>query len=140
MAEDLNGYFSSVFIKKGISSLQVPDAKFQETKSGNLWQFIVTPEMVAKKVKAMKHNKSPASGWNSSKLLMETVEQISLPVARVFNLLLKEEVFPFEWKKGSRNKSENHRSVSLTSVIWKFVERLIKDHMVDSFVRHKLLN
>ena len=89
MAEDLNGYFSSVFTKKGISLLQVPYAKFQEAKSGNLWQLIATPEMVTKKVEAMKDNKSPASGWNSSKLLMETVEQISLPVARVFNLLLR---------------------------------------------------
>ena len=28
MAEDLNGYFSSVFTRKVISSLPVPDAKF----------------------------------------------------------------------------------------------------------------
>ena len=33
MAEDLNGYFSSVFTRKDISSLPVPDAKFQEAKS-----------------------------------------------------------------------------------------------------------
>ena len=30
MAEDLNWYFSSVFTKKDISSLPVPDDKFQE--------------------------------------------------------------------------------------------------------------
>ena len=33
MAEDLNGYFSSVFTRKDISSLPVPDVKFQEAKS-----------------------------------------------------------------------------------------------------------
>ena len=32
MAEDLNGYFSSVFTSEDISSLPVPDAKFQEDK------------------------------------------------------------------------------------------------------------
>ena len=62
---------------------------------------------------------------------------------------LKEGVVPFEWKeaniiplfkKGSRNKSENYRPVSLTSVICKLLERLIKDHMVDFLVKHKLLN
>ena len=61
---------------------------------------------------------------------------------------LKEGVVPFEWKeaniplfeKGSRNKSENYRPVSLTSVICKLLERLIKDHMVDFLVRHNLLN
>ena len=80
---------------------------------------------------------------------METVKQISIPLARVFNLSLKEGVVPFDWKeaniiqlfkKGSRNKSENCRPVSLTSVICKLLERLIKDHMVDFLVKHNLLN
>ena len=80
---------------------------------------------------------------------MKTVEQISIPLARVFNLSLKEGVVPFEWKeaniiplykKGSRNKSEKYRPVSLTSVICKLLERFIKDHMMDFLIRHKLLN
>ena len=68
----------------------------------------------------------------------------------MFNLSLKEGVVPSEWKeanvillfkKGSRNKyNENYRPVSLASVICKLLERLIKDHMVDFLVRHKLLN
>ena len=41
MAEDLNGYFSSVFTREDIGSLPVPYAKFQETKY--LGQLIVTP-------------------------------------------------------------------------------------------------
>ena len=57
---------------------------------------------------------------------------------------------PFEWKeatyiiqlfkKGSRNKSENYRLASLTSVICKLLETLIKDHMLEFRVRDKLLN
>ena len=149
MAEDLNGYFSSVFTKEDISSLPVADAKFQGAKSDYLGPLVVTPELVAKKIKAMKDNKSPGVDGVPPKLLMETVEQISIPLARVFNLPLKEGVVPFEWKeaniipffkKGSRNKSENYRPVSLTSVICKLLERLIKDHMVDFLVKHKLLN
>ena len=57
MAEDIHGYFSSVFTREDISSLPVPDANFQEDKSDYLGQLIVTPEMVAKKIKAMKDNK-----------------------------------------------------------------------------------
>ena len=149
MAEDLNGYFSSVFTKEDISSLPVADAKFQGAKSDYLGPLVVTPELVAKKIKAMKDNKSPGVDGIPPKLLMETVEQISIPLARVFNLSLKEGVVPFEWKeaniiplfkKGSRNKSENYRPVRLTSVICKLLERLIKDHMVDFLVKHKLLN
>ena len=149
MAKDLNGYFSSVFTKEDISSLPVADAKFQGAKSDYLGPLVVTPELVAKKIKAMKDNKSPGVDGIPPKLLMETVEQISIPLARVFNLSLKEGVVPFEWKeaniiplfkKGSRNKSENYRPVSLTSVICKLLERLIKDHMVEFLVKHKLLN
>ena len=66
-------------------------------------------------------------------LLLCQLSQGSIPLARVFNLSLKEGVVPFEWKeaniiplfkKGSRNKSENYRPVSLTSVICKLLERL----------------
>ena len=89
MAEDLNGYFSSVFTRENISSLPVPDAKLQEAKSDYLGQLIVTPEMVAKKIKAMKDNKSCGVDGIPPKLLMEIVEQISIPLARVFNLSLK---------------------------------------------------
>ena len=58
--------------------------------------LVVTPELVAKKIKAMKDNKSPGVDGIPPKLLMETVEQISIPLARVFNLSLKERVVPFE--------------------------------------------
>ena len=104
--------------------------------------------MVAKKIKAMKDNNSPGVDEIPPKLLMETTDQISIPLARVFNLSLKRELFLLNgkkhiiplFKKGSRNKLENYRPVSLTSVVCKLLERLIKDHMVDFLVRHKLLN
>ena len=105
--------------------------------------------MVAKKIKSMKNNKSPGVGGIPPKLLMEAVEHISIPLARMFNLSLKEGVVPFEWKEAniiqllkqdSRNKSDNYRPVSLTPVICKLSQSLIKDHMVNLLVRHKLLN
>ena len=39
--------------------------------------------MVAKNIKAMKDTKSPGVGGIPPKLLMEIVEQISIPLARV---------------------------------------------------------
>ena len=80
----------------------------------------------AKKIKAIKENKSPGVDEIPPNVLMETVEKVSIPLARVFNLSLKDGVVRFEWKeanfiqllkKGSRNKSENYRPLSLTSVI-----------------------
>ena len=57
------------------------------------------------------------------KLLKEIVEQISTPLAKVFNFSLEEGIVPSEWKEanitplfkeGSRNKPEHYRPVSLT--------------------------
>ena len=105
--------------------------------------------MIAKKIKKMKDNKSPGIDGIPPKLLKEIVEQISTPLAKVFNLSLEEGIVPSEWKeanitplfkKGSRNKPENYRPVSLTSVVCKLLETLIRDHMVEFLVKHKLIN
>ena len=67
-----NDYCSSMFIREDISSLPVLYANFQEPKCDYLGQLIVTPEMVAKKIKAMKDNNSPGvdgtSKFNDSDL------------------------------------------------------------------------
>ena len=72
----------------------------------------------------MKDTKSLRVDGFPPKLLMETVEEIRITIARVFKL-----------KKGSINKSDNYRPVSLTPVICKLLEMLIKDLMLDFFVR-----
>ena len=51
--------------------------------------------MVAKKIKAIKDNKSSGVDRIPPKLLMETIEQINIPIAKVLNLSLKEGVVPF---------------------------------------------
>ena len=88
-------------------------------------QLVVTPEVVATKINNMKENMSPGVDWISPKILKETVEQISTPLAHVINMSLHEGIVPLEWieenimslfKKGPRNKFVNYRPVSLTSV------------------------
>ena len=134
-----------MFIREDISTLPVLETKFEGRESDYLGQLIVTPKIVAMKIRDMKINKSPRFDGIPPKLLLEIVEQISIPLAIVFNLSLEEGIVPLEWKeaniiplfkKGSRNKSENCRPVSLTSVICKLLERLIKDHLVDFLVKN----
>ena len=142
MAEVLNEYFSSVFTTEDISSLPVPFTKFEGNISEHLGQLFVTPEMIAKKIKKMKDNKSPGVDGIPPKLLKEIVEEISTPLANFLTC-------PSEWKKanitplfkkGSRNKPENYRPVSLTLVVCKLLETLIRDHMVEFLVKDKLIN
>ena len=112
-------------------------------------QIVVTPEVVASKINNMKENKSPGVDGISPKIRKETAQQISMPLAHVFNMSLQEGIVPLEWKeaniiplfkKGSRNKSVNYRPVSLTSVICKLLEANIRDHMMNFLIKHKLIN
>ena len=146
MAEELNMHFSSVFTRENTSSLPVPETKFNGSEGEKLGQLVVTPEVVASKINNMKENKSPGVDGISPKILKEIVEQISMPLAHVFNMSLQEGIVPLEWKeaniiplfkKGSRNKSVNYRPVSLTSVICKLLETIIRDHMMDFLLKHR---
>ena len=85
----------------------------------------------------------------SPKLLKETVEQISTPLAHVSNMSLQEVIIPLEWKKSKhhsfiqkrlKKKSVNYTPVSLTSVICKLLETIIRDHMLDFLINHTLVN
>ena len=116
MAEELNMHFSSVFTREDTSSLPVPEKKFNGSEGERFGQLVVTPEVVASKINNMKEKKSPGVDGISPKILKETVEQISMPLAHVFSMSLQEGIVPLErkepniihlFKKGSRNKSVN---------------------------------
>ena len=63
---------------------------------------------------------------------------------------LQDGIVPLEWKEAniiplfkngqSRNKSVNYRPVSLTSVICKLLEAIIRDHIMDFLITHTLIN
>ena len=76
-AENLNEYVSSVFTREYINALPVPETKFERRESDHLGQLTVTTKMVATKIS--KDNKSPRVDGIPPKLLLEIVEQISIP-------------------------------------------------------------
>ena len=111
--------------------------------------MVITPDMMLAKLKKMKDNKSPGVDGISQKMLKEIAEEISIPLAKVFNLSIQEGIVPLKWKianvvpifkKGNRCKPENYRPVSLTSVVCKLLESLLRDHMVEFMNKHNLLN
>ena len=96
MAEELNMHFSSVFMRQDTSSLPVSETKFKGSEGERFGQLVVNPEVVASKIKNMKENNSPGVDGISPKTLKETVEQISTPLAHVFNMSLQEGIVPLE--------------------------------------------
>ena len=77
-----------MFTREDTSSLPVPETKFKGSEGERLGQLVVTPEVVASKINNMKENKSPGVDGISPKILNETVEQISTPLAHVFKVAL----------------------------------------------------
>ena len=150
MAENLNEYFSSVLTREYINALPVPETMFEGRESDYLRQLTVTPKMVVKKIWDVKDNKSPLVDGILPKLLLDIVEQISIPLAAMFNLSLEEGVVSLEWKEANIiplfktkrfKKQDRELGISgLTSVICKLLDRLTKDHLVNFWVKNNLIN
>ena len=81
------------FTTEDISSLPVPVTKLEDDKSDHLGQLFINPEMIAKKIKKMKHNKSPP------KLLKEFFEQISTPLVKMLSLVTRRRNMSFRMER-----------------------------------------
>ena len=57
--------------------------------------------MVVKKIRHIKVNKSPGVDGIPPNLLLEILQQISIPLATVLNLSLEEGVVPLQWKEAN---------------------------------------
>ena len=89
----------------------------------------------------------PGNDGITLKLLKDIAEELSVPLAIMFNLYLREGTFPRERKhanvvptfnKGNRCKAENYRPVRITSVVCKLLESILRDDMVDFLERHNV--
>ena len=94
-------HFSSVFTRDDTSSLPVLVTKFNGSEGERLGQSFVLPEVVAINFSNMNENKLPGVDGISPKILKETVEQISTPLAHVFNMTLQEGIVPLDWTEAN---------------------------------------
>ena len=91
MAEELNN-FISVHERRYLFVTCTRD-KVQWIRGGNVGAVSCNRRRCSCKLNNMKENKSPGVEI-SSKILKETVEQISTPLAHVFNMLCMKELYP----------------------------------------------
>lgn len=157
MENMLNDYFSSLFntsadvghittndkdTNNEIDS--TPATSFEQT----LHNLEITTEEVLKALKHMKTNKSPRPDNIYPRVLKETKCEIADALKTVYNLSLREGSVPADWKatdvtpifkKGDRNTPGNYRPISLTSVVGKMHESIIRDKIVRYLERHSLI-
>ena len=82
-------------------------------------------------------------------MLFELRDQLVKPLTTLFRLSLEQGIVPQEWKearvaplfkKGKRDRPDNYRPVSLTSIVGKVFESIVKDSIVEHLERHCLIN
>ena len=147
-ADLLNSYFASVFTVEDTSSLPVPTAYFKGPQSECLSVVEIEENVVLDRLSKINVNKCQGPDELHGKILFEIRHEIAKPLADLFTLSLEKGIVPQDWrdanvcplfKKGCRDKAENYRPVSLTSIVGKVLESIIKDKIVKFLEEHKLL-
>ena len=105
-------------------------------------------EEVKKQLKALKTGKAAGLDGIPAILLVETAEQLALPISIIFQKSLDEGSIPDDWrkasispifKKGSRSSANNYRPVSLTSILCKTMETLIRTKIMEHLQSNSLI-
>jgi hypothetical protein len=135
-ANILAEFFSSVFTIEPQNS--IPTLETRETE--NSWtQVNITQAQIKKVLDNLQPYKSPGIDNINPKLLKELSAEIAKPLEIIFNRSIQERKVPFDWKnarisatfkKGDKALAGNYRPVSLTSVVCKVLERLVRDHII----------
>ena len=147
-ANILNEYFSSVFTTEDCAHIPVPGKLFQKNIEEGLISVEITEEMVSEKLQKININKCPGVDEIHPKMLLELKAYLVKPLTSIFKTSLEQGIVPLDWKdagivplfkKGKRDDPKNYRPISLTSIIGKILESIIKDSMLEHLEQHKLI-
>ena len=137
-AEVFLNYFSSVFTQETDTNDMPP---FEERDyTSTLDDIIITEDLVLKKLKKIKTNKSPGPDSIHPRVLHDIADSISIPLTILFKSSLMLRELPDEWKqanvsvifkKGKKVLPQNYRPVSLTCIICKTMESIIRDSVIE---------
>ena len=145
-AEVLNNFFSGVFTREDINTLPlVQQCKLMQ----DFPEVLFTPDIIKKKLDKLKTGKSPGPDGVHPKVLKELSAVLAKPLAIIFNKSFESGCLPDEWKianvipifkKGNRHSPANYRPVSLTSIVCKVMESIIREHMLSHMLENKLMS
>ena len=144
-ANILQQQFSSVFTKEPEG--EIP--KLDRRTSKYISSLQITEDMVRKGILKLNLNKSCGPDEIHPKLLKELVSSISKPITLLLNKTMETGELPDDWKcanvspifkKGAKNKAENYRPISLTSIICKLMESFVKEAIINHMMDNNLLS
>ena len=147
MVELLNDYFVSVFTQEN-EDRPVMTNNMQDG-ADKLLDIVVTEEAIIKKIDSIPEDKAAGPDEMVPRILKKVSHEIGKPLYLMFRKSIDESVVPLDWrsanvspvfkKKGNRQHPENYRPVSLTSVVGKVLESIMRDQMTQYFEVNKLI-
>ena len=148
IANSLNNYFSSVFTKENLNNFDFETNNEQNHGRESLENIEISPETIKKLIKNIKPNKSAGPDEIYAKILKEGNNSLSVALSILFTRSMSHSEIPDDWKsanvvpifkKGSRKELENYRPISLTSLVGKLLEKIVKDGIQEHLDQHKLI-
>jgi hypothetical protein len=143
MANILNEYFSSVF-NRDVPVRPVRASDIEE----KLDDIVITRRDVTQVIDDLKNGKAPGPDGIGSAILKNLKDALVKPLQKLFQLSVDTGEVPSNWKeakvipifkKGSKGQTSNYRPVSLTCMVCKLLEAIIRKKVTDHLMTNNLL-
>jgi hypothetical protein len=143
-ASCLNDHFCSVFTRENTDNIP----KFSIEGENNISDINISQDEIIRLIEKMKIDKSPGPDDIYPRMLKEGKSSLSIALKIIFDRSLKFGEIPDEWKeanvvpifkKGSKKDPGNYRPISLTSLVCKILESLIKNQVTDFLNKEELI-
>ena len=144
MCEILNEKFQSVFV-------QDPYFYMANTRTNvkNIENITLKKNEIKDLLKGLDKTKAEGPDEISNWVLKECAEELCTPLLLIFQNSLRQGKLPKSWKlanvtplykSGDKQNPLNYRPVSLTSVVCKLLERIIRKQWVEMLEKHKMIS
>ena len=144
MANVLNKFFVSVFTAENNTLPEKENMDIDE----KLENVVFPVDAISEKIKKLKPDSAFGPDKIGPRVLQATSDVLCSPLSVVFTKSLQEGVVPDDWRKanitpifksGSRMSAGNYRPVSLTCIVCKIMESIIRDNMIVHLVKFQLI-
>ena len=141
----LNEYFASVFTNEPHGNIPILETRTEKEMEYN----IISDDEIALLLKNMDGNKSPSPDGYHPCFIKELADFIIEPIGIIFRNSMESGTIPSQWKearvsaiykKGNKKLAGNYRPVSITSVLCRILEKLIRNQIVEYMQSENLLS
>ena len=144
-ADRFNKFFASVFNPK----TEEPDQALPRRTDKILSNIKIDNNIVLKAISKLKTGKSPGPDGLHPKVLKEVGSEIAPALCIIFNTSMAQSSLPEDWllanvspiyKKGKKNIAGNYRPVSLTCIVCKIMESIVREEVMKFLKSNQLLS